>query len=239
MVEKYQTIIDKIKAETDTVLLFHSGAGKDSIVLCDILSRNFKRIVCCYMYMVKDLTHITSKINWALRKYNNIEFIQMPHFAQSFYRKYGDLKLEKNEAQKQLNLEDCIELARQKTGIEWVCLGFKKSDGLNRRVMLNTYEDSGIYRKGHKFFPLSEYNNKWCLRYIDKQKLIKPTDYDIKRGQSSDFVPTNIGCLLWCKEHYPADYKKILTEYPIAERYIFEYERFTKSSQADSQAVAN
>ena len=123
-----------------------------------------------------------------------------------------DLRKEKNEKQRILNLENCIELARKATGIEWVCLGFKATDGLNRRVMLKTYEDGAIFRGGHKFFPLASYTNKWCLKYIEENNLIKPIDYGMSRGVSSEFVPNNTGCLLWVREHYPKDYEKTVKE---------------------------
>lgn len=237
--QQYQLIVDKIRQETDSVILFHSAGGKDSIVLCDILAKSFKKVVCCYMYMVKDLEHLNRQIKWTLKKYPNVTFIQMPHFAKSCYEKYGDLKLQKNEKQRILNLENCIELARKATGIEWVCLGFKATDGLNRRVMLKTYEDGAIFRGGHKFFPLASYTNKWCLKYIEENNLIKPIDYGMARGVSSEFVPNNTGCLLWVREHYPKDYEKTVKEYPVVERYIYEYERYTAINKEKGSQVAN
>lgn len=223
--EKYEEIINVIRDKTDEVILFHSATGKDSIVLLDMLAKRFNRVVCAFMYLVKDLEHQQYYINYACKKYHNVSFIKIPHFTLGNYIKYGHLGHWCNPKQKQFNIEDCLTLIREKTGIEWVCIGFKKSDGLNRRLMLMQYEMEGIYEKGHKFFPLASYTNKWCLKYIKENDLIPNLDYGIPKGASCEFVPGNLGCLLWLKENYPDDLAKVYRDFPMAERLVFEYER--------------
>ena len=73
--------IKALSAKVDRVILFHSGAGKDSIALLNMMSPYFKEIVCVYMYMVKDLEHINRYILWAEKRYPNCRFIQTPHYA--------------------------------------------------------------------------------------------------------------------------------------------------------------
>jgi sulfate adenylyltransferase subunit 2 len=75
----YTQIIENLRQQTDTVILFHSGTGKDSIMLCDVLSKNFKAVVCVFMYIVKNLDYENRYINWAEKKYSNIKFIKTPH----------------------------------------------------------------------------------------------------------------------------------------------------------------
>lgn len=238
--ERYEEIIDKIREKTDEVILFHSATGKDSIILCDLLSKKFKRVVCVFLYIVKGLEHQQYYINYACAKYPNVQFIQMPHFVLSNYIKHGVLGHRQNPKQKQLNLEDCLTLARKYTGIEWVCLGFKKADGLNRRLMLMGYELEGIYEKGKKFFPLSPYTNKWCKNYIKNNDLINNLEYYGGKGASSECTPDNLGVLLWLRDNYPEDLQKIYRDFPMAERYIFQYERKNKESgTSDGEALAD
>ena len=53
----YLKIINTLKEKTDNVILFHSGTGKDSIMLADLCSKNFKKVYCVFMYLVKDLEY--------------------------------------------------------------------------------------------------------------------------------------------------------------------------------------
>ena len=63
MLDKAFIIADEIaKRGVEEVILFHSASGKDSIALLDILAPRFKRVVCVFMYIVKDMEHISRYI---------------------------------------------------------------------------------------------------------------------------------------------------------------------------------
>ena len=76
-VEQANRYIDLIRVKSNEALLFLS-LGKDSLVLLDLLYPQFDRLVCVFMYFVKDLEHINRWINWTKAKYLNIAFIQVP-----------------------------------------------------------------------------------------------------------------------------------------------------------------
>ena len=98
MLEKAIAITDEIAKRTDEVILFHSASGKDSIALLDICAPRFKRVVCVFMFMyiIKDMEHISRYINYARKKYPNCEFVQIQHFAVFSYIKYGYMGLRKD-----------------------------------------------------------------------------------------------------------------------------------------------
>ena len=73
--------IRMVAAETDRAILFHSASGKDSIALLDLMVPHFREIVCVYMYLVKDLSHINRYLNYAVSKYPNARFVQVPHYG--------------------------------------------------------------------------------------------------------------------------------------------------------------
>ena len=138
MLERAKDIIEDVARETDSVILFHSLSGKDSIVLLDLLYPKFKRVLCVYMYVVKDLEHINQYYMWAKRRYPNIEFVQVPHYAYFNYVKYGFMGIARNPKQREYSLSQIADKVRERSGIEWVCCGFKQSDSLNRRLMLRS-----------------------------------------------------------------------------------------------------
>ncbi len=223
---KATSIIDKVAKETDRVILFHSASGKDSIALLNLIAPRFKEVVCAYMYIVKDLQHINRYIGYAIGKYPNVRFIQIPHFALASYRKVGYMGCAKNEKQKQLTMAKLTDIVREKYGIEWAFFGFKQSDSLNRRTMLRTYEAEAINWKSKKCYPLSPYKNRDVLAYIEYEGLIKPERYG--NAQSAGTNISDMDYILWLRENFPQDLKKILREFPLVERLIFEYDNKDK-----------
>ena len=202
-------IIKAVAKKTDRVILFHSASGKDSIALLDLISPYFKEIVCVYMYVVKDLSHINRYIKYARKKYPNMKYIQIPHFALYSYRRIGYMGCVKNEKQKLYNMAQLTDIVREKYNIEWAFFGFKQSDSMNRRLMLRTYDMNGINEAQKKCYPLSEYRNKDVLEYISRKSLINPESYGGKH-QSSGTDITDINYLLFLRYKYPCDLKKVI-----------------------------
>ena len=61
-------VIDMAREQTKDCIVMMS-LGKDSIVTLDLLYDKFERIVCVFMYLVKDLEHIQRWINWLKARY--------------------------------------------------------------------------------------------------------------------------------------------------------------------------
>ena len=226
--DKALNIIQTVATQANSVVLFHSASGKDSIALLDLLYPHFNRIVCVYMYVVPNLDHINRYIAYAQRKYPKAEFIQVPHYGLFSYYKTGYMGCNQRNIRK-YNLSELTDLIRAKYGIEWVCFGFKQSDGMNRRVMLRTYEQNAINTSTHKFFPLSEYKNGDVMRYIEQNNLIKPEKYG--STQSSGTNISDIGYLTYLRNNYPQDLKKIIAEFPMVERILYEYDYETAQAE--------
>ena len=217
MLERAKNIIDIVSKETDSVILFHSLSGKDSIVLLDLLYPKFKRVVCVYMYLVPNLEHANVYYRYAKSRYPNIEFIQIPHYGYYSYVKTGYMGCVKNPRQKQWSLAEMAEKIKEKTGIEWVCCGFKQSDSLNRRLMLRSYKDGkeAICWKSKKFYPLSTYKNADMLSYIHENGLKEPETYGGK-SQSCGCAIDSVEYLTYLKDNYPGDLDKIFAVFPHA-----------------------
>ena len=215
--KRAREIIDDVSKETDSILLFHSLSGKDSIVLLDLCYKKFKRVIVVFMYLVKDLEHIMRYYNYAKAKYPNIEFVQVPHYALFNYIKTGYMGIKQNTKQRQWTLADITEKLREKLGVEWACYGFKQSDSLNRRLMLRSYTDGkeAINWKTKKFYPLSTYKNKEILDFIFDHRLKNPEVCGTNK-QSSGVDIEDIEYQKYLKELYPADLEKIYKVFPMA-----------------------
>lgn len=214
--------IKTLSTKTERVILFHSGAGKDSIALLNMLSPYFKEIVCVYMFMVKDLEHINKYIRYSEKKYPNCRFIQTPHYAYYNNKKLGMYGTEQ-VGYAEWNVAKINEKIQEQTGIEYSVMGFKKNDSMNRRLMLNGYENF-TNPQGTKVYPLSDWNNKQVLAYIQKNRLIEPINYGQSNRRSSGTDIEDIAFLTWMRKNYPNDLKKTIAEFPDCERILFEYD---------------
>lgn len=215
--KRAREIIDDVSKETDSILLFHSLSGKDSIVLLDLCYKKFNRVIVVFMYLVKDLEHIMRYYNYAKTKYPNIEFVQVPHYALFNYIKTGYMGIKQNTKQRQWTLADITDKLREKLGVEWACYGFKQSDSLNRRLMLRSYTDGkeAINWKTKKFYPLSTYRNKEIMDFILDHRLKNPEVCGTNK-QSSGVDIEDVAYQKYLKELFPEDLEKIYKVFPMA-----------------------
>ena len=215
--KRAREIIDDVSKETDSILLFHSLSGKDSIVLLDLCYKKFNRVIVVFMYLVKDLEHIMRYYNYAKAKYPNIEFVQVPHYALFNYIKTGYMGIKQNTKQRQWTLSDITDKLREKIGVEWACYGFKQSDSLNRRLMLRSYTDGkeAINWKTKKFYPLSTYKNKEIMDFILDHRLKNPEVCGTNK-QSSGVDIEDVEYQKYLKELFPEDLEKIYKVFPMA-----------------------
>lgn len=215
--KRAREIIDDVSKETDSILLFHSLSGKDSIVLLDLCYKKFNRVIVVFMYLVKDLEHIMRYYNYAKAKYPNMEFVQVPHYALFNYIKTGYMGIKQNTKQRQWTLSEITDKLREKLGVEWACYGFKQSDSLNRRLMLRSYTDGkeAINWKTKKFYPLSTYRNKEIMDFILDHRLKNPEVCGTNK-QSSGVDIEDVEYQKYLKELFPEDLEKIYKVFPMA-----------------------
>lgn len=217
LLDRTDKTIDAIRQQSDGCLLFCS-LGKDSLVLLDLLYPKFNRIVCVFMYFVKGLEHIERWVGWAKARYPGIEFVQVPHWNLSYILR-GGLYCVPNPKIRLIKLADVVKAMRMKYGIEYVFLGMKKADGMNRRLMLNGYETQGYCNNG-MVYPLADWTQKDILTYMRQHNLPEPVRYSLKASSGVGF---NLDCMLWLEKNYPQDLERIYKTFPMAERVLWEY----------------
>lgn len=220
-VEQANHCIDLVRVKSGEALLFCS-LGKDSLVLLDLLYPKFDRIVCVFMYFVKDLEHIDRWINWVKTRYPKVEFIQVPHWNLTYILR-GGMYCVPNPKIKLLKLADVIKAMQLKFGIYYTFLGMKKADGMNRRLILKGYEPT--YENKGLCYPLADWNQRDILAYMKQKRLPEPVRYGNKASNGIGF---NLDCFLWLRENCPGDLQKIIKAFPMSERILFEYDNGTK-----------
>lgn len=219
----YLQIIDNIREKTNEIILFHSATGKDSIMLLDILSKKFEKVHCVFMYIVKGLFYENKYIQYAEKKYSNVIFYQTPHYCLNSFVKNGYLGIKKESKIQKNTVSKIDDKFRLILGVNYSVYGFKKTDGITRRFMLND-TDNGINAKTNKCYPLMNLKNKDVLRYINENNLIQPFNYGTLKPSSGCDISTP-EFLYYLKNKYPDDLKKIINIFPHCEFKLFNYEQ--------------
>ena len=220
--EQTQKTIDAVREETDGIIVFCS-LGKDSLVTLDLVYKRFKRVVCVFMYFVPNLEHIDRWVNWCKARYPKVEFMEVPHWNLSYILR-GGLYCVPNRKVKLIKLADVIRAIRLKTGLYYTFLGKKKADGMNRRLMLKSYEGNN-YQNNGLVYPIANWTQKDVLAYMRQSNLPEPIRYSLKASSGAGF---NLDCFLWLRENYPQDLQKIYKTFPMSERILFEYDNKQK-----------
>lgn len=217
----YQNIIDNLRTKTNSVILFHSGTGKDSIMLCDLLSKKFDSVTCIFMYIVKGLEYENRYINYTEKKYSNVKFIQTPHYCLPSFIKNGYLGIKKDNSIPNTTIAKIDEKYREILSLNYSVYGFKKCDGVTRRLMLNGYKE-GISNT-NKAYPLMDLKNKDILAYINYSDLIPPFNYGTLKPSSGCDISTP-EFLVYLKNKYPDDLIKIFNQFPFTENILYKFE---------------
>jgi 3'-phosphoadenosine 5'-phosphosulfate sulfotransferase (PAPS reductase)/FAD synthetase len=220
LIGRTNEVIDCVREKTDTAIVFCSF-GKDSLVLLDLLYPKFKRLVCVFMYFVPHLEHVDMYIRWAQARYPKLEIVQVPHWNLAMILRSG-LFCVANPDVKRMTIADVNANLQFKYGIKYSFYGMKKADGLNRRLMLKTYEKDNYINKNGNCYPLADWTQKDVLAYMKQKKLPMPVRYSKK---ASGGVGFNEECFVWLRENYPKDLQKILKVFPMSAKILYDYDR--------------
>lgn len=193
--------------------------GKDSLVLLDLLSPQFKKVVCVFMYFVKGLEHVERWIRWAEHRYPNVVFDRIPHWNLTYVLRCGIFS-PPNPKIRILKFRDVIDAAKLKHQNSFAFIGMKMADSMNRRLMLRSCKDN-YYESNGLVYPLAEWTNKDILSYMRQHNLPEPVRYGKKMSNGIGF---NEDCLVWMREHFPNDLQQVFKVFPLAERILYEYD---------------
>lgn len=193
------------------------------MVLLDLVAPHFKEVICVYMYFVKDLEHINRYINQAKAKHPNVVFLEVPHWNLTYVLRNG-MYCRPQKGVKLMKLRDVIDNIRLKTGVDWVFLGMKQSDNMNRRIMLRTteYENEAINSKTQIAYPLSKWSNKDALAYCRQKRFPSPIAY--ARNKKSQGLTFDVDVFLYLRENFPKDLEKIYATFPQSKVILHKYD---------------
>lgn len=206
---------------TDSVILGFS-TGKDSIVTLDLASRYFRNIYCYFLYIAPGLEFQERILRKYERRYK-IEIERLPHPDVSNFFKYGTYR-PADRGVRTVEFTDLHAYLRVKSGYRWIIGGERINDSLTRRAYLK--QSGSIDLKSFRMYPIISWSKQTVLEYIRRKKLVLPNDLNVI-GKS--FCSLNGRELLYVKEHYPEDFERIKSFYPLCEVSV-EHEKIKRKN---------
>lgn len=208
---KLQRAIEKIPP-ADGYIISYSG-GKDSLALIDLTLRTGKRVVAFFMYKIPHLDSTQFICNYARQRFA-IEVLELPHWSTSHDLREGKFRARGMDVPL-LKVPDIENVARQKTGLKWVGVGYKKLDSLERRGMLTDWykkygepvnPDRGV------FTCIDDWSHKDVREHLAQSNIEVPS-MDSGGLNGISLAPHS---LAWLRTYWPQDYQRMLRYFPYA-----------------------
>ncbi len=192
----------------DKVIAFYSG-GKDSAVVLDLCIKHFGRdnVFPVFMYQVPNLSFQEAVLKWAENRYG-VEICRIPHFELSDFYRFGTY-CKPDPSLPKVGIQDVYAHVRQAFDCHWIAAGERAKDSIVRNAMIK--KSGSIDQKRGRFYPLAYWSKEAVTKYIAANKLMVSPESRIL-GHSFRSLATKD--LIAVKEHYPADYEKIVRAFP-------------------------
>jgi hypothetical protein len=228
-----EQVIQRIRAETDTVLLAFS-TGKDSLAAWLQLRPHFPRIVPIFKYLVPGLQFVERSLRY-YEDYFQTRIVRVPH--PSLYRWLRHLTFQAPEncspiEHARLPLfdhEHVRDRVCQSLGLPagtWIAVGTRACDSPQRRMAFN--RTGPINERLRSFYPVWDWNKARLVECLQASGVKLPCEYRVF-GRSFDGLDFRF--LYGIKKHWPDDYRRILAWFPLAELEIKRHE-YAQAAQA-------
>ncbi len=202
--------IQKISQITEPCLVGFS-TGRDSIVMLDLMMKNYKgKMTFVYYYFVPNLEYKEKLLKYYEQKY--------------------DIKIERRPSQITLSYmlgrvikqSEVFNNSRHEFGISYFALGERRCESLKRRGKLAHIYD--VDERNKYFYPLIDFSNKQVESYVKLHNL--PIGEEYKVGYKHDLSICDPKGLLYIKHQYPDDYNKIIRTFPNLEAGVRRLEMY-------------
>jgi len=183
--------------------------GKDSLAVLDLCCRVFPRVEAFYLYRVRGLSFVDDWIKKVQARYG-VVFRQYPSgnlshcYANSVLQPHWSAA-RKAPIIKQVDIENTF---RCDAGVEWIALGWRRSDSFNRAIILK--KSGGIDFGSRRIFPIRTWKRSDVYAYLARRKITPTPGFGRKEQGGLDFHP---GAIDYIRQR-PADWDRLTKDFP-------------------------
>ena len=202
--------IRSISTLTEPCLVGFS-TGRDSVVMLDLLMKNYKgKMTFIYYYFVPNLEYKEKLLRYYESKYD-IKIERRPSWVTLSYMLGRIVKQ-----------SDSFNDSRHEFGVSYFSLGERRAESFKRRGKLaHIY---GVDERNKYLYPLIDFTNKQVEAYRSMNNLLVGEEYKV--GFKHDLSVPDAKALLYIKHQYPDDYKKIIATFPKLEAGVRRLEMY-------------
>jgi len=213
-------LCQQMAAAHNGVCLLSFSCGKDSIAAWLQLREHFDRIIPVYMYLVPGLEFIDRSLAYYEQVFQ-AEIIRLPH--PSLYRWLNHLTFQPPEHCRiiedaglpSFDYDDVLTVAKEIAGVSqdtYTAVGVRSADSINRHSAIKQHGPYNMARK--QFYPVYDWKKEQLVDTIARSSIKLPPEYRLF-GRSFDGLDYRF--LKPIKEHFSADYDRILAWFPLAD----------------------
>lgn len=169
------------------------------------------------MYQVRGLSFQEAILRYYEDKYS-IPIHRIPHFQLAEFFRYGSFRPYDLNVPI-VSVKQIYDYIRENTGFWWIAAGERINDSLWRRGMIKG--TGTVDSKRGRFFPIAEWSKQDVLSYVRQRKLrISPES--AKLGSSFRSLCGEDMYLI--KKHFPDDFGKIKSWFPLIDASLINYQ---------------
>ena len=205
-------LFDPVKVQStisDSVLVGFSG-GKDSAACLDLCFRYFKNVKPYFMYLVPGLEFQERTLAYYEDRYKT-EFLRVPHFMLSDFLRYGTYRMPDLDVP-MIKTVELYNYLREISGFYWIAAGERVSDSIVRRAMIK--QSSSVDVKRGRFYPLAYWNVNHVRSYNKQRRLPLSLENKVMGHSFRSLMYEDLKDI---KEHFPNDYDRIKSMFPLVD----------------------
>lgn len=221
-----ETIRSVRERQAETLLAF--STGKDAIAAWLAIRDHFDKVHPYYLYLVPGLEFVEEALAY-YEKFFGVRIARLPH--PSLHRWLNNFTFQPPErcavieqaALPEFDYTDIRQAMIEDHGLQADMLvgdGVRAADSPMRRIAIKTH--GSISLNQGRYHPIWDWRKQDLIDCFRKHGVKLPVDYKLF-GRSFDGL--DLRFLLPLKRERPADYKKVLDFFPLAELEIFRWER--------------
>ncbi len=210
--------------------LLKFSTGKDAIGAALALRRSDFEVRAVYMYPIPGLEFVEESLDYYERSlFGGQRIIRLPH--PSLVRKLNGLVFQPPERCRAIEDSELPEYDQEDLNaaaisqLGWsdddtmTAMGVRAADSPQRYMH---FKRGGVNVAGRRFYPIFDWRKAELVDAISRSGVKLPVDYELF-GRTFDGI--DLRFLLPLRTHRPADYRRVLEWFPLAELEVYRCER--------------
>lgn len=215
-IQTSEQALEFVARQTGTVILAFSR-GKDSIAAWLSLRQRL-RVVPVHLYAVPELQFIEDSLRY-FEDWFKTPIIRLPHpmlfqnLATGLFQSPRHAARLRGARLPALDVYGTLDAFRDEAEPDaWIAFAMSQNDSIVRRTVIK--KRGAVQPKKRQVYVNHDWDKARMIEALERSKVRLPVDY---KHHGRSFNGLDVRWLGWVKEHFPADWQRLLAWFPLAE----------------------